>query len=342
MLKELLENIESIDSTNLNLYFVSRKEKANLKNKKKILEKYDYTAYKVEIDAEIRKYLYGLSKDQIKYAIDRDIELIEYDVILDDTDQILTYQMKNKAYSFMSVVNDQLPYKSTIRTIQNLSEIIEIEELWAYCVAFTYLNEDDKEEELYTFRKITSGKIVVDENENIKSKFSKQIRTIFSTKSNKLEMLHGETINLDKQIDCIYKIDTFYILKKKQFESLVGLEEDYKEQAKSTTEELAATGKFSGIEKIADEIENNTAIHRKLIKIKRLSNYSNINKTMIANMKKAGKKEKYNLKVDSNGCIMIEDKKDVDMVIKLLCDYYKEGVVTGKSYGTYSGKIINE
>jgi hypothetical protein len=69
-------------------------------------------------------------------------------------------------------------------------------------------------------------------------------------------------------------------------------------------------------------------------------NYSNINKTMITNMKKAGKKEQYNLKVDANGCILIEDKKDVDMVIKLLCDYYKEGVVTGKSYGTFSGKII--
>ena len=340
MIKEILDNIESIDASNLNLYFISRKVKSNLKNKRKVVEKYDFTAYRVEIDSEIRNYLYNLSSDQLKYAIKKEYELIEYDVIFDDTDNIYTYQVKNKVFSFMSVINEQLPFKSIIRTIQNLSEIIENEELWAYCIAFTYFDENDKENELYTFRKISSGKVAVDEGDNINKKYAQYIRTFFSTKSNKLELLHGETVNLDKQIDCIYKGDTFFILQKKQFESLVGLEEDFKEEAISTVEELNATGKFCGIENISAEVENNTAIHKKLIKIKRLSHYSNINKSMITKMKKAGKKEKYILKTDDNGRIIIENKNDVNMIIKLLCDYYKEGVVTGNSYGTFSGKLI--
>lgn len=45
---------------------------------------------------------------------------------------------------------------------------------------------------------------------------------------------------------------------------------------------------------------------------------------------------------DEEGKIVIQNPKDVDMVIKLLCDYYKQGVVTGKNYGTYSGKYFAE
>ena len=61
---------------------------------------------------------------------------------------------------------------------------------------------------------------------------------------------------------------------------------------------------------------------------------------MITKMKKAAKAEDYKLKIDANGKILIENTKDVDMVIKLLCDYYKQGVVTGKNYGTYAGKYF--
>lgn len=342
MLQDLLDCIESTEEKDLGLYFISRKLKPNLKNKKKVLEKFDFIAYRVEINKEIRDYLYKLSKDQIQYSIKKNIELVEYDVIMDDSNYIYTYQMENKISSFMSVVNDQLPYKSTIRTIQNLAEIIQNEELWAYCVEFSYETEDSNKENIYTFRKLSSGKILVDENDNINEKYSKQIKALFNTKSNKLEILHGDTINLDKHIDCIYKGDTFYILHKKAFESMLGLEEDFKKEAKIAVTHLSETGKFTGIELISQEVENNTAIHKKLIKLKRLSNYSNISKAMIANMKRAGKKEKYLLKIDDNGCIAIEDKKDVDMIIKLLCDYYKEGIVTGKSYGTFSGRVFAE
>ena len=63
---------------------------------------------------------------------------------------------------------------------------------------------------------------------------------------------------------------------------------------------------------------------------------------MITQMKKAAKTEKYKLQLNKEGKIVIENSKDVDMVIKLLCDYYKQGVVTGKNYGTYAGKYFAE
>ena len=41
-----------------------------------------------------------------------------------------------------------------------------------------------------------------------------------------------------------------------------------------------------------------------------------------------------------NGKLVIKEKADIDTVLKMLADYYKTGEVSGKSYGTYSGKEI--
>ena len=54
----------------------------------------------------------------------------------------------------------------------------------------------------------------------------------------------GETVNLDKQIDCIYYDETFYVIKKVNFEQIVGLQEEYKEQSKIVVNELRETGKI--------------------------------------------------------------------------------------------------
>lgn len=36
----------------------------------------------------------------------------------------------------------------------------------------------------------------------------------------------------------------------------------------------------------------------------------------------------------------MEDEVDVDVVLKMFGDYYKQGEVSGKSYGTFYGKEL--
>lgn len=43
-----------------------------------------------------------------------------------------------------------------------------------------------------------------------------------------------------------------------------------------------------------------------------------------------------------NGHINITERKDFEAVIKAMCDYYKKGEVSGKSYGTFSGRELKE
>lgn len=45
------------------------------------------------------------------------------------------------------------------------------------------------------------------------------------------------------------------------------------------------------------------------------------------------------LKIE-DGKITIEDETDIDIVLKALGDYYKIGEISGKPYGTFSGKEL--
>ena len=223
ILEDLLERLEDIEVSDTYLYFITRVLKHNQKKNSKVLDKYLFKVYQVDINDEIRNHLYSLTQEQLSYLINKKTEVHEYDVIADDTQHLFTYSMTNKGTSFADVVNNQL--KAIPPKITSLEEIIENEELWAYCVGFQNQDEDN----IFTFRKILAGKVAIDEKDSNNRKWiPKALRTVFNTKSQKLELIQGETVNLDKQVDCLYYNDIFYIAKKTQFEQIVGLEEEYK------------------------------------------------------------------------------------------------------------------
>ena len=297
------------------------------------MDKYLFKVYQVDINDDIRHYLYNSSVEQLELTIKKNFEMVDYDVISDDTEHLFTYQMKNKVFSFADVVTNQLQKIPT--KMQSVESILQNDdELWAYCVGFNDLTAKDW---IYTFRKIQSSKVVTDEREG--KNLLKTIRTFFDTNNQKLELLKGETINLDKQIDCIYYDELFYVIKKGYFEQIVGLQEEYKEEAKNVVAELKQTNKINGLDKIEEKIETTPSVHKKLVRIAKIGNYRNIDQKTIKKMEKVCKKYGDRLKID-NGNLLIEDEKDIDIVLKLLADYYKTGDVSGKPYGTFSGKEI--
>ena len=209
--------------------------------------------------------------------------------------------------------------------------------MWAYCVGF---NDSEERDWIYTFRKIQSGKVAIDEKEN--KSILKTIRTYFDTSNQKLGLLKGETVNLDKQIDCIYYDETFYVIKKVNFEQIVGLQEEYKEQSKIVVNELRETGKFNGLEMIEEKIESTPSIHKKLVRIARIGNYRTIDDKIIKKMKTVC--NRYGVKLNvKEGKLSIEEEADIDTILKMLADYYKTGEVSGKAYGTFAGKeLVNK
>jgi hypothetical protein len=130
-----------------------------------------------------------------------------------------------------------------------------------------------------------------------------------------------------------------YVIKKGYFEQIVGLQEEYKKEAKQVVEDMKNTNMIEGLDKIEKEIDDNPAIHKKLVRIARTGNYKSISEKDIKQMQKVCKK--YGVKINvKNGKLAIEEKEDIDTVLKMLADYYKTGDVSGKPYGTFSGKEI--
>ncbi|KZE74328.1 hypothetical protein AV926_02075 [Myroides marinus] len=334
IIEELSHKVDDISKDNTILYFITRVLKPEVKASSRLMNKYLFKAYQIDVNDEIREHLYTLTKEQLNGLVKRKTELHEYDVITDDTAQLFTYQMTNKAMSFYDVVNNQLV--SNPPKIKSLEEIIIDEDLWAYCVGFY----NDEDEWIYTFRKILAAKVAIDENNsNKKSKLQKTLRTIFNSQSQKLELIEGETVNLDKQIDCIYYVDTFYIVKKTQFEQIIGLEEEYKHLANEVVVELASTKMIEGLEIIEKQINENPSIHKKLVRLTKLGNYKDLNLEIINKMQEICKKYGETLKL-KDGKIFIEDENDITLTLKVLADYYKLGEVSGKAYGTYAGKQL--
>jgi len=334
ILEELSEKLESIKIDNIFLYFITRVLKPDTKKTSKVLDKFLFKVYQIDVNDEIREHLYSLTKQQLEFLSKRKTELHEYDVITDDTEHLFTYSMTNSAMSFADVVNNQL--KSKPPKIKNLEEIISEEELWAYCVGFHNKGTDW----IYKFRKILSGKVAIDEKEgNKRNAIQKTIRTIFNSKSQKLELIEGETVNLDKQVDCIFYEDTFYIAKKTQFEQIVGLEEEFRIQASEVIAELVATNMIEGLEILSRQIEVNPAIHKKLVRLSKIGNYKDLDEKIIKKMQKVCKQYGDKLKL-KDGKLFIEDESDIDLALKMLSDYYKRGEVSGKAYGTFAGKQL--
>ena len=320
----------------IKLFFVTRAIKEGLTRNSRTRDKYLFKVYQVDSSEEIRQHLFESTRSQIDNIIGKNYEMVDYDILSDETDRLFTYAIKDKVFSFSDVVTNQLLKPAT--KIKTISEITtENEELWAYSVGFEDLTDNKW---IYTFRKIQSGKVAVNEIDNPDSNFFKKcIRTVFNTESMKLEVLKGESITLDKRIDCVFYDDTFYVVQKGAFEQIVGLQEEYQEQAKVIVRNMQQIPLITGTDKLMDLIEKKPSLHKKLVKIERIGGYKQLNAASIKQMSKVCKQygEKLPMK---EGKLNMETEQDIDVILKMFGDYYKKGVVSGKSYGTFSGKEI--
>lgn len=330
----LVDIIGQASAENLKMYFVTRILKEGMKANSRVLEKFDFKVYQIEITDEVRKYLYELSLKQFqKIQENEDLHFFDYDVIADETEHLFTYQMENKVGSFSDVVYNQL--NQSPQKITDLNDILQDETLWAYCVEF----EMDSDKSFYTFRKLSPGKVGVEkEKDGEKKSLGNQIRTFFDTNTNTLSLLKSDTVYLDKQIDCIFYEETFYVLKKYYFEQLVGLQEEYKKRAEDVATSISKHECFGDVKLLTEKIETKVAIHKKLMKLEKIGNLNFLTSKNLKKLETLGKKKKAPIKL-KDGKIQFETEEDIDNVIKLLCDYFKTGDYSGKPYGTYAGKL---
>lgn len=332
-IERLHAQLDNVSEKRTKLYFVTRTTKEGVKKTAKVLDKFDFKTYQVDIDDEIREELFDTASQVIRRLIEKETEYGHYTVINDGQHTLTTYPMTNKVMSFKKVVEEQLPGQPA--RIKSLSEVVGHEELWAYVIG---MYTPDKEW-VYAFRKILKNRVAVDPNDKEGvSTLKRALRTLFNTTTQKLELIEGDTVVLDKVVDCFYFEGEFYVHKQTQFEQIVGLEEEFKAEAEQVVGELEGNQFFSGVDVMRAMLEDKT-MHKKLVRMSKLGLYRRVDAKAIKKMKSLAKKLGLTLKMKDDQFVM-EDAADVDQVIKLLCAYYKRDEVFGDSYGTFSGTKI--
>jgi hypothetical protein len=315
---------------NIYLYFITRHPNENLEDKK-ILERYNFLAQQVDLSKELQDYFKDILKNQLEKTLQKeDLEVSKYSIISDDLkNKLYTYALNN-ALSFSKLINEQFNKPSSIKNVKSLKQIKE--DLWAYCIRVKIGTDN-----YFSFRKASSGKVATGDSQNLKEKFM----SYFDSEDLDLKQLKTEVISFDDKVDCIYIKKTFYVFSKGNFETMLGLEEEYQENANEVLKTLENTSLIEGIELVKEEAKKNKNILKILASIAKKKNHSNFDKNEIDRMKSVLKKmEGKELKVSSDNKIQLEDNQDIQGFLKLLNDFYKLGLVSDKYYGTNSGTII--
>ena len=327
-LQDIQDFINQTESEDTKLYFITRIEEANRSRIRAANMKHVFKVYQIDFNQELQESLFNATLSYLEQIAKKNYDVVDYDVLSDETEHLFTYSVSNKIESFADVVTNQLLQSAPkVKSLKELSS--DEKKMWAYCLSFS---SSDGKEKMFSFRKILPRKVGVNE----KSSF---LKAYFNASSLQLALQKEETISLDEQVDCIYFKDTFFVLKKGNFEQIVGLQEEYKEQAKVIVGKLLSSNMLIGGEHLNQLVESKPSVHKKLIKIAKIGYYERLDSKAIKEMTRISKQHGVALKVQDDK-LMLEKEEDVDALLKVLGDYYKKGEVSGKSYGTFSGKEL--
>lgn len=130
-----LEDIHSLISDTADkdtrLYIVTRITKPGLTKRSRVKDKFLFKVYQMDCDTEMREGLYNATICQLESTMSRNFEMVDYDVLTDETEHLFTYPIQNKVLSFSDVVTNQLLKTcERVTSIANISTVTE--ELWAF------------------------------------------------------------------------------------------------------------------------------------------------------------------------------------------------------------------
>ncbi|SRR5579883_615510 len=322
-LLDFLTELDSSETHHLRFFLITRQLKEGVPSHRKMLDKYEFTALQVEIDTDLQQYLLTVLRRQLRGVIEStDVEVKEYDVLGDELPTLYTYAATS-TNAFCKILNVQLAAGVDVPQIKSLEEVTG--KLWAYCIAI----QSPTTPTAYTFRKLFSNKVVVEESENATG--LRSFLAYFDTRNTRLERFEGQAITLDKRIDCLYLADQFFVFEKARFEQMVGMEEEFKASAVGIIDELNADGYIQGTDLLRDEVERSSTLIRKLAKLAQLEDYHKLSPERIKKMANVAKRNGIELKI-VGGRVQITTLADIDVVIKLLMDSFLESKQTGNRY----------
>lgn len=325
----IIEVARSANPRDVRLFLITREVRPGVSKNARQLGKYDYVAHRVDIATDLQELLISGLTDQLdKY---RDLPVGDYKVVDDDQEKVVRYDIGGRDFAFMSVLRQQMLQGPDIPPVVDLHAIQD--NVWAYCIMF------GSGSTCYALRKLSRGWISVDRVTNPGKRSIRRYRARFDTKTAKLEPVNGQMIFIDTKIDAVYADDCFYVLNKSGFERAVGLEDEYLQAADEFLDEIERSNAICVLEEMRDYIQSSIRVLKRLANIASDPNYRDVSPDRRAAWEEICKRRGYELRVQ-DGKVLIENRDDLDLIIKLLEDYFLTSPQTQADYGAVAKKRL--
>lgn len=336
---DLLYGIQRFtNSETIHMYIIERKKKPDSTIKSKPSDKYEYVPLQINLSPELTSIVSNMLSQTIAMIITNktDLDLREYQVIDDNEDKIYTYADLDRISGFKTFLKDKLG--TEISSLDNFEELTGLEKAWAICYGF-YFNE----EWLYCIKKLTPSKIAIDTSlsSSITEATKNGINSIFDLTTKTLKPFTGFTLNIEPSIDLIYYKENLYVFHKKAFEELTSLTDEFVNIAMEIVEEIKDFNFIDGFDSISNVITEKPSQRKRLIKAREIGNIEFLKKCKDIKKEflRTGKRLKIKFEFDEQGRIIANDEVGADNIIKVLCEYYKEGVFGKKIFESPAGRL---
>lgn len=335
--KKLLEELKEFTSVDtVHMYIVERRIKPGVKSSERPSEKFEYIPLQVNLSLDLMPVVSKMLNKVIERKVKEDVAIIEYEPIDDTLDKLYTYTDLGKIIGFkdfLASLGDE------VKTLKSFSELEELEKAWALC--YGYYNNKSKKW-LYCIKKLSPRRIAVEANtsKSITEAFKNGIYSYFDLESETLKLFNGFSLNIEPSIDMIYYNKTIYIFQKKAFEELTSLTEEFEILAGEIITEIKALKFIEGMKFMSEIVALKPAFRNKLIKAKSIGNIDFLaGKDIKKEFNRVGKRLDIKFSFDKHGKILAESEEDAENIIKVLSEFYKEGIFGGKIFESPAGRI---
>lgn len=333
-LKELAGTLSGFEAHQVQLYLITRRQREDLPKHSKSFDRFVFTPYHVDVNDDLQEYLKTRVNEEMRTVLAKGRELYPFDVTPDDAelDHVLTCSRRSGDIGGFQHLLDALNGSVDERQLMQAELGQVLENVWAYCIRFQPSNVEAPA--AYCFQRFSPSKVARPEGASW--------QTLFISTSNVVELglVKQQTMTLDCKVDCVYYGDDFYILSKKGFEDIAGLDEKYQERAHEFVQRLSECGQFIGLDHLTQASAQNVHMRRRLARFTKTGAHQTISPERREKMLEIAKRHNFSLKIDDDGKICIESPKDADLLIKLLDSYFLQCEQTGDSYGSFTKKRL--
>jgi hypothetical protein len=322
----------------VHMYIIERKLRLDKKLKDSPSVKFEYIPLQVDVSEDLAPVISAMLTRAIEKKFREDIEITNYEVIDDTIERIYTYKDLDRIAGFKDFLNTRLG--GEINALKSFEELKSLEKAWALCYGFY---NKRKRKWLYCIKKLAPSKMAVEieTSTSVAEAIKHGLTSYFDMKTKTLKPFNGFSLSLEPNIDMIYFDEEIYILQKRAFEDITSLTEEFETLAYELITELDEIKFIDGIHHLTDTISKKPAFRNKLIKAKSIGNLDFL-KTC-GNIKKefqrAGKKLEIKFSFDGAGNIISNSTEEAENIIKVLSEFYKEGIFGGKIFESPAGRI---